>query len=98
VENLKEARGWALKNIHVFILSLVTKSLWRLYNECMWGKVIKNKCLSRMSIVDWFKEEINNSGACSTIFKALMKDFPLIGKWSTWKDGRGNSVRIGEDP
>ena len=32
------------------------------------------------------------------MWKALVRSFPLIGKWLEWKVGRGNRVRIDEDP
>jgi hypothetical protein len=39
VEILKEDGGWSLKNIHILV-----------YDKGLWGKVIKYKCLRRISI------------------------------------------------
>jgi hypothetical protein len=46
---------------------------------------------------EWFKMERKNIQGVSIVWKELVKVFPLIGKCSAWKVGRGNKVRIGED-
>jgi hypothetical protein len=39
-----------------------------------------------------------NFNVGSIVWIALVKAFPLIGKWTAWKIGRGNKVIIVEDP
>jgi hypothetical protein len=82
VTNLKEFGGWGLNNIHIFNMALALKCLWRLvYNKALWEKVMKYKYLRGISIEDWFKKERKIPQGGSIVWKALIRAFPLIGKW-----------------
>jgi hypothetical protein len=59
---------------------------------------MKSKYLKIISILDWFRWVRKNSIGGSIVWKDLVRDFPLIGKWFAWKIGKENLLRIGEDP
>jgi len=60
--------------------------------------VVTQKYIEPFSVEEWI---INPTEAChdvSIIWKAIVLVFPLIGRWLVWKAGKGNRVRLGEDP
>jgi hypothetical protein len=48
--------------------------------------------------VDWIRKHDKKVSNGSIIWKAIIKAFPLIGKWLMWKIGNGVQVSIGKDP
>jgi hypothetical protein len=44
------------KSISIFANVMVVKSLWRLiYNDALWGRVIKTKYFERSTMEEWFR-------------------------------------------
>jgi hypothetical protein len=79
VANLKEAGGWGLTNIHIFSLAPADKSLWRLvYNEGLWGKIMKSKYLRRISMENLFRQERKSAQGGFSVWKDLVRAFPLM--------------------
>jgi len=58
------------------------------------------KYLAPGSVEDWLRREVksHHRGKASVIWKALVKDFLLASKWVAWKVGKGDMVKISEDP
>jgi hypothetical protein len=55
ISTSKKFRGWGMKNIYIFSKTLVAKKLWRLvYNEALWGKVMKLKYVEGRNMENWF--------------------------------------------
>jgi hypothetical protein len=61
------------------------------------GKFMNSKYFPSLSIIDWFHDPLKSSKG-SIVWKALVQDFPLVGKWNAWHIGNGEKVRLGEDP
>jgi len=96
---LKEMWGWGPKNIHYFAKALVSKGVWRiLKGESLWVKLVSRKYIKPLSIVEWFSSRDKSCGNASIIWKFVIKSFSLIGDWLVWRVGRGDNIRIGEDP
>ena len=51
--------GWGIKNLNWFNRALCAKSLWRsLFDEGLWGKIVKSKILKCVAMVHWFRDAI----------------------------------------
>jgi hypothetical protein len=78
----KEDGGWGLKNIYFFGQTLAAKSSQRMINhEDFGGKVTLVKCIDPKTIEDWIRKEVKSHSETSMICKALVRAFPLVGKW-----------------
>jgi hypothetical protein len=52
----KSDGGWGLRNLNVFVTSLVEKSLWRcLFSYSLWSSIIKDKYIRPWTIDEWFR-------------------------------------------
>jgi hypothetical protein len=47
---------------------------------------------------NWTISEIKKFASVLVIEKALVKAFPLVGRWLLYKVGKGDIVRIREEP
>jgi hypothetical protein len=69
----KKGGGWGLKNIHLFGQALTVKSLWRLlFNEGLWGNIMKKKYLKDYIVEQWIKVEPKSIKGASNIWKGLV--------------------------
>ena len=41
---------------------------------------------------------MDKSKTSYVVWKAMVLDFPVVGKWLVWKVGYGSKVKLGEDP
>jgi hypothetical protein len=95
----KALGGWGIKNIFMFSKALAAKCKWRLIEgKGLWAHIIKDKYIPHDTIVDWIREPEKCSQNGSIIWKAILQDFPLIGRWLIWCIGDGSQVLIGKDP
>ena len=46
----------------------------------------------------WIRVEPKAYRGASNLWKGLVKAFPILERWVPWKIGKGNRVRLGEDP
>jgi hypothetical protein len=70
-----------LENIHLFGQALVAKGMWRkMYHDGLWGKVVLEKYIAPYTIENWIGKESKNHSGALVIWKALMRNFPLVGK------------------
>jgi hypothetical protein len=92
--------GWlGLKNIFSFSKALAAKSSQRLIKtSSLWTHVVHQKYISPLSILDWIRTTNKSSMGISIIWKALIKDFDLVGNGLVWRVGSGRLVRLGLDP
>jgi hypothetical protein len=58
------------------------------------GKSDESQVSKRKIHGKWFRMERKSVQGASIVWKALVRAFPIIGKWAAWKVGRGNKVRI----
>jgi hypothetical protein len=95
----KALGGWGLKNIFLFSKSLTAKCTWRLINtSSLWTRVVHQKYIVPLSILDWVRDPIKIIYGISIIWKAVIKAFELIGNGLAWRIGSGRMVWIGLDP
>jgi len=81
----EEYGGWVLKNIFVFSRALAAKSLCMLlFNNGLWGKVMKIKYLDSRDLEDWIQHERKSFKRVSNIWKGLVKYFNILGNWVSW--------------
>lgn len=59
---------------------------------------MKYKYLRGMKIEEWLRVERKQVHGASLVWKALVNDFPNLGKREASQIGNGSKVRIGEDP
>jgi hypothetical protein len=94
----KDMGGWGLKNIHLFGISLATKSLWNLITkESLWKRIIIQKYIAPGTLINWIRWDRKNIHNVSNQWKALTLDFLVVGTYLTWKVGNGSQVRVGAD-
>jgi hypothetical protein len=99
IANPKALGGWGLKNIFFFSKALAEKCSWRLIKtSSLWTQVIHQKYIAPLSILDWVRSLNKSSAGASIIWKALIKDFDLVGMGLVWRVGNGCLVRLGLDP
>jgi hypothetical protein len=67
-------------------------------HEGLWGKVIMEKYIVPQIVVEWIRKEVESHSGTLVVWKALMRAFPLVGKWLACKIGKGNRDRIREYP
>eukprot|EP01018_Ginkgo_biloba_P034237 Gb_24170 [translate_table: standard] len=90
---------WGLKDIHSFSRALVAKCVWRLISvNGLWSKVMIQKYIEQDSMEDWIRRPTKTHNNASIIWKVVVLAFPLVGTWLVWTVGRGNRVRLEEDP
>jgi hypothetical protein len=53
-------------------------------NEGLWGKIMNAKYIALDSMEDYIQKRLKVWGGGSIIWKALVKAFPLLGKWLVW--------------
>jgi hypothetical protein len=58
----------------------------------MWSKYFPN-----LSVIKWLKKP-NKSSKGIIVWKALVKNFPLVGEWVFWKIGDRKKFKVGEAP
>lgn len=57
----KKLGGWGLKELFLFGHALASKSPWRfLFDNGLWGTMIKLKYLKNHSVVDWCRAKPKN--------------------------------------
>ena len=60
--------GRGIKNLNWFNRALCAKSLWRsLFDEGLWGKIVKAKCLKCVAMVHWFRDAMKKAQNVSSI-------------------------------
>jgi hypothetical protein len=95
----KDLGGWGLKNIHVFSKALAAKGGWHLLStKSLWTKVVIKKYIEPDSLESWIRRTQKSLKGASTIWKAVIKSFPVIEGGLAWKVGNGLRVRLGVDP
>jgi len=95
----KALGGWGLKNIFLFAKALGAKVAWRLIRtQSLWTEVVYHKYIAPSSLLDWIRRVDKALGNCSVVWKALIKNFDLIGSGLVWRVGNGRSARLGLDP
>jgi hypothetical protein len=95
----KALGGWGLKNIFYFSKALAAKGGWCLLNTTsLWTKVIRQKYIAPFSLEAWIRSQPKSLKGASVIWKAIVKDFPIIESSLAWNIGNGNRLRIGLDP
>lgn len=90
---------WRIRNIYWVYHALHLKSLWRaLYSEGLWGRVIRDKYLHGLSIIEWFRKPIKKTHDSSNVWNGLLDTFPMLNSFTGWLVGDGFQVRVGVDP
>ena len=91
--------GWGLKDIFLFSKALAAKGGWRLLkSNSLWSRVIKQKYLPNVSLLEWIRNPRKTHLGGSVIWKAIVKSFHLNEDNIAWDVGNGESVLIGKDP
>ena len=68
--------GWGVKHLYLFNQSLCAKTLWRtLFNEGLWGMLIKQKYLKSLLVYAWLRNQVNLKSRGS-FFGKHVKGFP----------------------
>jgi hypothetical protein len=64
----------------------------------LWVKLMKNKYIQDLFMEYWIQTHSSVVKEASIVWKCLLKYFPLLGNWTTWKIGNGKKVKIKDDP
>ena len=95
----KALGGWGLKDIFLFSKALAGKVAWRLISSTsLWTRVIIEKYIAPMSVMDWIRWDSKHARGGSIIWKALIKAFEVIRNGLAWRVGNGQQFIIGKDP
>jgi hypothetical protein len=95
----KDMGGWGIKYLSLFAKALSAKCVWRLITvDGLWSQVMKQKYIELDFMEDWIRSPTKSHQNALIVWKVVILAFPLVGRWLIWKVGRGNKVRLGEDP
>jgi hypothetical protein len=84
----KSLGGWGLKNIHVFSKALAAKGGWRfLSKNSLWTKAVFKKYIELDTLESWIRRNKKTLKGASSIWKAVIKSFPVIEGGVAWKVG-----------
>ena len=99
IPKTKFLSGCWVKDLDMFNQSLCEKTLWRsLFNDGLWGNLVKLKYLKRCPIYFWFRNHVNLKSDGCLIWRSMMKVFPIISQSIHLSVGRGIQVFVGIDP
>lgn len=49
-------------------------------------------------VIDWIREDTNNTSGISNCWMCLISSFFLLSSWLVWKPSNSFSIKIGDDP
>jgi hypothetical protein len=94
----KRNGGWGLRNLLDFKQAMAANSLWRvLTSPSIWHRVIKDKYLSHLSVINWLRSFTFQAWSSSCIWGGLLKSIHLILQWLSWNPGKGQLIELGRD-
>jgi hypothetical protein len=93
-----QAGGWGLKNLAIFNTALLANSFWRaLTHNSLWHRVIIDKYLGNMSLLDWIRKPSHFQQRASPFWKGLILSSNVILHWLRWRPGSGSDISLGRD-
>ena len=69
-----------------------------IFNTGLWGKLIKQKYLKRLSVAVSLRNQVNVKCRGSLIWRSMLKVLYIINHFISWFEGRGTQVFVGIDP
>ena len=94
-----DSRGWGIKNLHQFSISLRLRSIWWvLKGTGIWHQFISTKYLKHQTLAAWLRNKNFGSRGTSIIWNGFLKTISQLGRCLCWKVADGRDVHIGTDP
>jgi hypothetical protein len=89
---------WGLKNLTLFNTTLLANSFWRaLTHDNIWHRIIVDKYLGNLPLLDWIRKPSHLQRRVSSIWKGLTLSSPMVFHWLRWRPGSGSDILIGRD-
>jgi ribonuclease HI len=93
-----QAGGWGLKNLAIFNTALLANSFWRaLTHDNLWHRVIIDKYLGNLPLIDWIRKPSHYQQRASPFWKGLILSSKVILHWLRWRPGTGSDISLGRD-
>jgi hypothetical protein len=75
----KNIGGWGFCNLSLFNIALNASKLWRVLTQpSIWQKVIKEKYLHNMMLMNWIRHSSHQCNSTLRIWKSLRRTLPVI--------------------
>ena len=82
--------GWGIKQLNHFALALAAKSIWRMLSENnLQTSVVRRKYIDPTPLDDWIRSPVKETKRVSTIWKANILVFYLVGQGLACNIGNG---------
>ena len=94
-----EYRGWNIKHLEWFGISLRLKNLWLLLNgNGIWSRIISHKYLKHKPWEVWIRDRKFNASGTSYFWNGFLRVLYWITNHLGWKVGNNQKIRLGIDP